>query len=84
MLLRAMSGMSRQAGKAAFAEATAGSTSACPPRGTRAMTWPVAGLVMGPVCSGRTSTAVPSIQWDRIGRTAVWSGVSMAMWLFLH
>ena len=44
MLLRAMSGMSRQAGKAALAAATAASTSAWPPRGTRAMTWPVAGL----------------------------------------
>ncbi len=42
--LRAMSGMSRQAGKAAFADATAASTSSAPPRGTRPMTWPVAGL----------------------------------------
>ena len=42
--LRAMSGVSRQAGKAALAAATAASTSAAPPRGTRAMTWPVAGL----------------------------------------
>jgi len=59
MLLRAMSGMSRQAGKAAFAATTAASISARPPRGTRANTCPVAGLVMGPVFSGRTSTAVP-------------------------
>ncbi len=42
--LRAMSGMSRQAGKAALAASTARSTSVLPPRGTRAMTWPVAGL----------------------------------------
>ena len=59
MLLRAMSGMSRQAGNAALAAATAWSTSATPPRGTRTITWPVAGLVTGPVFSGRTSTAVP-------------------------
>ena len=42
--LRAMSGMSRQAGKASFAASTARSTSVLPPRGTRAMTSPVAGL----------------------------------------
>jgi alkylated DNA nucleotide flippase Atl1 len=42
--LRAMSGVSRQAGKAAWAAATALATSSEPPRGTRAMTWPVAGL----------------------------------------
>jgi len=59
MLLRAISGMSRQAGKAALAEATAASTSGWPPRGTRAMTLPFAGLKTGPVCSGRTSTMVP-------------------------
>ena len=49
--LRAMSGVSRQAGKAAAAAATAASTSGAPPRGTRAMTCPVAGLYTGPVCS---------------------------------
>jgi hypothetical protein len=42
--LRAMSGVSRQAGKAAWAASTALSTSLLPPRGTRAMTSPVAGL----------------------------------------
>jgi hypothetical protein len=68
--LRAMSGMSRQAGKAAAAALTALSTSAAPPRGTRPMTWPVAGLYTGPVCSGGTSTGRPSIQWDRMGSVA--------------
>ncbi len=68
--LRAMRGVSRQAGKAAFAAATARATSSAPPRGTRAMTWPVAGLKIGPVCSGRTSTGRPSIQCDRMGRVA--------------
>ncbi len=66
--LRAMRGVSRQAGKAAAAAATAASTSGAPPRGTRAMTAPVAGLYTGPVCSGRTSTGAPAIQWDRMGR----------------
>ena len=65
-----MSGVSRQAGKAAAAAATARSTSGAPPRGTRAMTAPVAGLYTGPVCSGRTSTGAPSIQWDRMGSVA--------------
>ncbi len=63
-----MSGVSRQAGKAAAAAATAASTSGAPPRGTRAITAPVAGLYTGPVCSGRTSTGAPAIQWDRMGR----------------
>ena len=34
------------------------------------MTCPVAGLYTGPVCSGRTSTGAPSIQWDRMGSVA--------------
>ncbi len=62
--------MSRQAGKAAAAAATARSTSGAPPRGTRAMTCPVAGFQTGPVCSGRTSTGRPAIQWERMGNGA--------------
>ena len=80
-----MSGVSRQAGKAALAAATAASTSVAPPRGTRPITWPVAGLKTGPVCSGRTSTGRPSIQWLRMGSVAGCASsmvmVPVSLWL---
>ena len=62
-----MRGMSRQPGNARRAALTAASTSAAPPRGTRAMTAPVEGSCTAPVFSRRTFTGRPSIQWLMIG-----------------
>ena len=70
MLLRAMSGMSRQAGKAAFAAATAASTSAGP--AARHAGDDLAGrrVVDGPGLLGQDLDGRPSIQWERIGSVA--------------
>src|ERR1035437_5186295 len=65
--LRAMSGVSRQPGKARRAAATAASTSDSPPRGTRGMAAPVEGSWPGLGCARGTSTDRPPIQWIRIG-----------------
>lgn len=70
MWLRAMRDVLLQAGKAALAAATAASTSAAPPRGTRAISAPVAGSKTGPVASRGTSTEQPSIQWERTGSSS--------------
>ncbi len=56
---RSPTGVARQAGNAAFAAATAASTSARVPRGVRAMTAPVAGLKTSTWSVARDSTHSP-------------------------
>ena len=62
---------SRQPASAALAEATAASTSATEPSGTRALTAPVAGLKTSPKRSVGSVVALPSIQWVMVGGVAV-------------
>jgi hypothetical protein len=60
---RAVAFVSRQAGKAASAARTAASTSAAPPRGTRASTSPLAGLTTSIVAPSAAGTHSPPISW---------------------
>ena len=67
---RSTTGVARQAGNAAFAAATAASTSPRVESGVFAITAPVAGLKTSTVPEARASTHMPPMKFERTGTWA--------------
>src|ERR1035437_1605426 len=71
---RSATGVARHAGNAAFAAATAASTSPRVESGVFAMTAPVAGLKTSTVPEGRASTHIPPMKLESTGVSGAWDG----------
>ena len=79
--VRFESDVARQAGNAAFAAATAASTSSTDAKSTHFAWAPVAGSNTGPRRPDRPSTGCPPIQWPMVGSEADVASAGSASWV---